>query len=91
MTLPPPVSTGSVLLLLVGSGELESSLGPASFQHETTALGRHARTETELAIAANLAGLVGAFHVQDSLAYGRRLRFAVAKRRRSVQRKIGRV
>lgn len=51
-----------VRLLLVGSGELQSSFGSAALQDKTTALGLHAGAKTELPGAANFTGLIGAFH-----------------------------
>lgn len=51
-----------VRLLLVGSGELQSSLGSAALQDKATALSLHACAKTELPGAANFTGLIGAFH-----------------------------
>jgi hypothetical protein len=56
-----------VLLLLVGSGKLDSSLGSPALENEATTAGLHAGAKAELAVAANFAGLVGAFHDPGSL------------------------
>jgi len=57
----------SVGLLLVGSAQLEPSLGPSALEDEAAALCLHAGAKAEFAGSANFAGLIGTLHDTGSL------------------------
>ena len=62
VTISPSGDRPSILLVLVGDGQLDSALGSSSLEDETSALGTHAGAETKLPVPLGSAGLIGALH-----------------------------